>query len=309
MIIDFHTHASDLRLPEEMNREPVTLQKLIHRMDEEGIDKAVLMPVNVSPEICQAPLFFSPKSDILSQLEAASVYSERLILFGNLDPRMGCYGNLTEDQLENPPVTDFSPFLKRFKAMGCVGIGEIVANLPLDDPRVINMFRQCGEWDMPVLFHCTGPGQGVYGLYDEIGLPRLEKLLKSAADTIIIGHAPGFWSEISGNITPENKFIYPEGPVKKEGSLQRLLRSYPNLYADISAYSGYTAISRDRDYGVTFLKEFQDRVLFGTDVCFADEEGKMPHLSYLRNLLAEKLISRDIFNKITCDNALEILKL
>ncbi len=309
MIIDFHTHAADLRLPEEMNREPVTLKNLIHRMDEEGIDKAVLMPVNVSPEICQAPLFFSPKSDILSQLEAAADYSDRLILFGNLDPRMGCFGNLTEDQLENPPVTDFSPFLKRFKAMGCVGIGEIVANLPLDDPRVINLFRQCGEWDMPVLFHCTGPGQGVYGLYDEIGLPRLEKLLKSAADTIIIGHAPGFWSEISGNITPENKFIYPEGPVKKEGSLQRLLRSYPNLYADISAYSGYTAISRDRDYGVTFLKEFQDRVLFGTDVCFADEEGKMPHLSYLRNLLAEKLISRDIFNKITCDNALEILKL
>ncbi len=309
MIIDFHTHAADLRLPEEMNREPVTLKNLIHRMDEEGIDKAVLMPVNVSPEICQAPLFFSPKSDILSQLEAAADYSDRLILFGNLDPRMGCFGNLTEDQLENPPVTDFSPFLKRFKESGCVGIGEIVANLPLDDPRVINLFRQCGEWDMPVLFHCTGPGQGVYGLYDEIGLPRLEKLLNSAADTIIIGHAPGFWSEVSGNITPENKFLYPEGPVETEGSLQRLLRSYPNLYADISAYSGYTAISRDREYGINFLMEFQDRILFGTDVCFADEEGKMPHLSYLRNLFAEKLISRDIFNKITCDTALKILKI
>jgi len=309
MIIDFHTHAADLRLPDEMNREPVTLRNLIHRLDEEGIDKAVLMPVNVSPEICQAPLFFSPKSDILSQLEAAAGYSDRLILFGNLDPRMGCFGNLTEDQLENPPVTDFSPFLKRFKESGCVGIGEIVANLPLDDPRVINLFRQCGEWDMPVLFHCTGPGQGVYGLFDEVGLPRLEKLLNSAPDTIIIGHAPGFWSEISGNITPGNKFLYPEGPIDIEGSLQRLLRSYPNLFADISAYSGYTAISRDRDYGVAFLNEFQDRILFGTDVCFADEEGRMPHLSYLRNLLAEKLISREIFSKITCDNALKILNI
>ncbi|MCK5675284.1 MAG: amidohydrolase family protein [Spirochaetales bacterium] len=309
MIIDFHTHAVDLRLPDEMDRKPVTLKNLIKRMDEEGIDKAVLMPVNVSPEICQAPLFFSHKSDILSQLEAAASYSNRLILFGNLDPRMGCYGNLTADQILNPPVTDFSPFLKRFKELGCVGIGEIVANMPLDDHRVINMFQQCGEWDMPVLFHCTGPGQGVYGLFDDIGLPRLEKLLKSAPDTIIIGHAPGFWSEISGNINPGNKFVYPEGPIETEGSLQRLLRTYPNMYADISANSGLNAISRDREYGIKFLTEFQDRILFGTDVCFADKAGEMLHLSYLRNLLKEKLISHEIFTKITCDNALKILKL
>ncbi len=309
MIIDFHTHVADLRLPDKMDRKPVTFKDLIQRLDEEGIDKAVLMPVNVSPEICQAPLFFSPKSDIISQLKDASHYSDRLILFGNLDPRMGCYGNLTEDQLDNPPVTDFSPFLKRFKELGCVGIGEVTANLPLDDPRVINMFRQCGEWEMPVLFHCTGPGTGVYGLFDEVGLPRLERLLKEVPDTIIIGHAPGFWSEITDNITPQNKFIYPEGTIEKEGSLQRLLKTYPNLYADISANSGYNAISRDRKYGIKFLTEFQDKILFGTDVCFADEDGKMPHLSYLRSLLSEEKISRDIFNKITCDNALKILKL
>ncbi len=309
MIIDFHTHAADLRLPGEMNREPVTLEKLINRLDEENIDKAVLMPVNVSPEICQAPLFFSPGSDILSQLEAAAGFSDRLILFGNLDPRMGCYGNLTKKQILKPPTTDFTPFLQRFKELGCVGIGEIVANLPVDDFRVINLFQQCGEWDMPVLFHCTGPGEGVYGLYDEVGLPRLEKLLVNAPNTIVVGHAPGFWSEISGDITPENKFIYPQGSIINEGSLQRLLREYPNLYADISAISGFNAISRDREYGVRFLTEFQNRLLFGTDVCFADEEGKMPHLSFLKNLLSTKQISRSIFNKITCDNALTIMKL
>ena len=219
MIIDFHTHAADLRQPDEMDRKPVTLENLIRRLDEEEIDKAVLMPVNTSPEIMQAPLFFSRNSDILSQIEAASCFRDRIILFGNLDPRMGCYGNLEADQLDNPPVTDFSPYLKRFKELGCVGIGEVIAYMALDDPRVINMFRQCGEWDMPVLFHCTGPGQGVYGLYDDVGLPRLERLLQSAPDTIIVGHAPGFWSEISGNSTPVSKFVYPKDPVKKEGSV------------------------------------------------------------------------------------------
>ena len=309
MIIDFHAHVGDLRSPEEMEHIPISLEDLIERLDDEGIDKAVLLPVNVSPESCKAPGFFSTRSDIVSQLEAAARYSERLILFGNFDPRMGCLGNLEPDQVDNPPKTDFSVFLKRFKELGCVGIGEVTANLPLDDPRVINMFRQCGEWDMLVLFHCTGPGRGVYGLFDEVGLPRLERLLKEAPDTTIIGHAPGFWAEIAGNLKPEDKFIYPQGPIEKEGSLSKLLRSCSNLYADISANSGYNAISRDKSFGVNFLTEFQDRILFGTDVCFGGKEGRMPHLSYLCSLLADKLISNDIFNKITGDNALRILKL
>jgi len=309
MIIDFHAHVGDLRSPEEMEHSPITWKDLIDRLDDEGIDKAVLLPVNVSPESCKAPLFFSPRSDILSQLKTAARYSERLILFGNLDPRMGCLGNLEPHQVANPPETDFSLFLKRFRELGCVGIGEVTANLPLDDPRVINMFKQCGEWDMPVLFHCTGPGRGVYGLFDEVGLPRLERLLKETPDTTIIGHAPGFWAEIAGDLKPEDKFIYPEGPIEKKGSLPELLRSCPNLYADISANSGYNAISRDKSFGVKFLTEFQDRVLFGTDVCFGDKEGRMPHLSYLRSLLSDKLISREVFDKITGDNALKILKL
>ena len=309
MIIDSHTHVADLRFPDEIDREPVTFENLIQRMDEEGIDKAVVLPLNGSPEIIHAPLFFSKNSDILTLLEEAKRYTDRLILFGNLDPRMGCFGNLETDQLKNPHATDFSPFLKRFKELGCVGIGEVTAYLALDDPRVIHMFRQCGEWEMPVVFHCTGPGQGVYGLYDEVGLPRLEKLLTRAPDTVIIGHAPGFWSDISGDITPESKFLYPEGLIEKEGSLQRLLRKYKNLYADISGSSGFNAISRDKKYGIKFLNEFQDRILFGTDTVYGDEAGRRPHLKYLRDLLAGGYISRSVFNKITGGNTLKILNL
>jgi len=66
-----------------------------------------------------------------------------------------------------------------------VGIGEVTANLSLDDMRVVNMFKQCGEWQMPVLFHCTGPGRGVYGLYDEIGLPHLSYLWKLLGEKLI----------------------------------------------------------------------------------------------------------------------------
>lgn len=307
MIIDFHTHVGDLRRPEDTHRLPVTWEELIGRLDEEGIDKAVLLPLGVSPESLQGPQLLRRGEDLASQLEAAAAHRDRVIVFGNLDPRMGCAGNLTPETVEAPPDADYSWVLERLVQAGCVGIGELTANLALDDPRVVNLLRQCGEWQLPVLLHCTGPGRGVYGLYDEVGSPRLERLLRQAPRTTVIGHCPGFWAEISADISPANKFIYPTGPILREGSLQRLLRTYGNLYADMSANSGFNALSRDRDYGVRFLNEFQDRVLFGTDVCFGGPEGRMPHLGYLRDLLREGTISREVFDKLTGANALKVL--
>jgi len=90
--------------------------------------------------------------------------------------------------------------------------------------------------------------------------------------------------------------------------IPKLLRDFPNLYADISANSGYNALTRDPDYGIRFLNEFQDKLMFGTDVCFADEEGRMPHLNYLQERLASGDISQEVFDKITHRNALKVLK-
>jgi len=62
------------------------------------------------------------------------------------------------------------------------------------------------------------------------------------------------------------------------GRLFNLFRTYPNLYADLSAGSAFTALTRDfsqlesdpfsPDSGASsepFLLEFQDRLLFGRD--------------------------------------------
>jgi predicted TIM-barrel fold metal-dependent hydrolase len=309
LIIDFHTHVGDFRTPDRMDRIPVSWEALLRRLDREDIEKAVVLPLGASPESTQTPFLFAPNPDIVSQLEAASRYGERVILFGNVDPRMGCLGNLDAEQLENAPETDFSWILERFRELDCVGIGEVTANIPVDDPRVINLCRQCGRYGLPVLFHMTGVGRGAYGLTDEVGSPRLERLLQTVPGTTIIGHAPGFWAEISGDLAPQDKFIYPTGAVKPGGSLVQLLHSYPNLYADLSARSGLNAISRDRDYGIRFMNEFQDRILFGTDVCFADPEGDIPTLKYLRELRSAGTISGEVFEKITGTNALKVLTL
>ncbi len=298
MIIDVHAHIGDLRSPKNLHRKPVTLESLIARLDEEGIDLAVVLPWPPCPEAVEFPSLFSPYPDIVSQIKATLKYPRRLIPFGNIDPRWG----------GNSARTDFSWLLERFIEMGCVGIGEVSANMLFDDPRVINLFKQCGEWDLPVTIESTGPGEGHYGFIDDVGSPHLENLLKKVPDTIIIGHGPGFWADIGEGITVEEKSGYPKGPIHKEGAVPRLLRTYHNLYADISAFSGYNALTRDKEFGINFLNEFEDRLLFGTDVCFGDPEGRSLHLKYLKKLLEEGKITKKTFEKITSRNALKVMK-
>lgn len=310
MIIDFHTHVADLRPPGQVDLQPVGWDDLLRRLDQEGIDRAVFLPLGASPESVQGPFLFASHPDVASQLREALRRRDRVIPFGNLDPRMGCLGNLEPSQVADRPPPDFSWVLDHFVELGCAGIGEVTAAVAMDDPRLVVLCRQCGERGLPVLAHCTGTGPGVYGLQDEAGSPRLENLLRQIPHTLFIGHATGFWAEISAEAhrAPGNRFLYPAGPVEAEGSLPRLLRTYPNLYADLSARSGLNAISRDRAYGARFLEEFQDRLLFGTDVCFAGPQWAIPTLAYLRELLAEALISREAFAKITGGNALRVLR-
>lgn len=298
VIIDAHTHIGDLRSPANRHRQPVTMEALIARLDDEGIDKAVLLPWPASPEGLQFPGLFQREPDILSQIRAGHSYPARIILFGNVDPRWG----------NNNATTDYSWLFLQFVEMDCVGIGEIGANLLYDDPRVVNLFQQCGEWDFPVTVHATGVGEGQYGLIDEPGSPHLLNLLQQAPHTVIVEHGPGFWAQISADVNEKDMLGYPKGPVAQEGMVQKLLRDFPNLYADISANSGYNALTRDPDYGIRFLNEFQDKLLFGTDVCFADDEGRMPHLKFLNNRLQDGSISQEVYDKITYKNALQVLR-
>ncbi len=83
--------------------------------------------------------------------------------------------------------------------------------------------------------------------------------------------------------------------------IPKLFRRYKNLLGDLSAYSGFNAISRDPDYGAAFLNEFQDRLFFGTDICPPDTPVWL--VDYLKNLVEEGKISQTVFNKIAFENA------
>lgn len=301
MIIDFHTHIGDLRMDINDPYDAITWDDLIARLDEEGIDMAVFLPVyNTSPEDTPPGIaVLDDRMSVRDQVIDAGRYPDRIIPFGNMDPRW----------MRNDPSSDFSPILDWFIDHGCKGIGEVTANLPFDDPRVINMFQQIGAKGLLVTIESSGMKAGPYGLQDDPGMPRLERLLQEASETKIIGHGPGFWSEMAAGITPEQRWSYPDGPIQEEGATWRLLRTYPNLVADLSANSGFNAITRDREAGIRFLNEFQDKLLFGTDTCFKSKASRMPQLNYLKQLLSEGHISQLAFDKIVGLNGQKLLGL
>lgn len=288
-MIDVHTH---LGYRSSKDKPVLYEDELLRYMDQLGIEKAVLLPLGASPE-CSFFWFGNEKV-----IEVSRRYPDRFIPFCNLDPRNGT----------NSPDYDFSWMLQEYKEAGCKGVGEMTANLYIDDPLCMNLLRHCGKAGLPVIFHCAAAVRhGLYGLADDIGLPRLERVLRELPETVIIGHAMSFWSEISSEVDPKTRGGYPKGPVKSPGRLCELLRRYQNLYGDLSAGSGFNAISRDAEFGYWFLEEFQDKLLFGTDICHVNQ--KVEIVPYLTKALAEGKISETAYRKITVENARRVLNL
>ena len=183
--------------------------------------------------------------------------------------------------------------------------GEWSYRTVLDDPRSIEVFRAAGELGLPVVLHIDTPylpdGAG-RRVYQEVWyggeIAALERALQACPATTFIGHAPGFWRHISGDADGDSK-TYPDGPVQPGGKLIELLDSCPNLWADLSAGSGLTAMRRDVDHAREFIARYQDRLLYGRDA--AGNE--------LRVFLDELDLSEGIQRKLYSDNALGLVPL
>lgn len=196
--------------------------------------------------------------------------------------------------------------LKKYKEMGARGVGEFGTLQRFDDPVMDHMFSCCEELDLPLLFHMSPNGIN-YGVIDEAGLPLLEKALQRHPKMAFIGHSQPFWFEIStypDDLTPEERNVYPKGKVIP-GRVPYLLENYPNLYADLSADSGGNALIRDEEYALEFLDKFQDKLMFGTDICNTD--FIYPLSSYLDSLLHQLKISEEIYTKVCHTNACKLL--
>jgi predicted TIM-barrel fold metal-dependent hydrolase len=139
-------------------------------------------------------------------------------------------------------VAEAVAILEKEKAAGAIGMGEHYGRgLMFDDPKNLLLFEACEKVGLPVHFHIDNNKN-----MDEKGLPRLERVLKMYPKCKLIAHAQ-FWLHLP------------------DGTCDRLLQTYPNLYAEPSGLRMAAVLNRDRKYTREFLIRNADKILFGTD--------------------------------------------
>ncbi|MFB3923353.1 MAG: amidohydrolase family protein [Terriglobia bacterium] len=268
--------------------------RMVENMNAAGIERAWLLSWEL-PESEMDPTYYSttnptgvsiPFRDVI---DVAERYPGRFIPGTTVDPHDPHAHQKLKAAVEIFRVRVFGEFKRRMR---------------YDDPDAIRLFHYCGELGLPVVFHLdpTFPRQGVpndWQWWYGGGLEVMEAPLRLCPQTQFLGHAPGFWREISGDADQE-PLAYPEGkPIVGRGRLLDYLDKYPNLNCDLSAGSGHTALSRDLSFTQKFLIEYQDRVFFGRDL-FTNQ---------LYDLLISLNLPSAVLAKILAGNALRLVPL
>ena len=155
---------------------------------------------------------------------------------------------------------------------GAQGFGEMKFHVAADGPELRRMYALAAELRVPILIHFQEvdhtPNEGTWST----GYAKtFAAVLKEYPKTTFIGHADAFWANVSGDY--HNEAVYPTGPVKRGGVTDRWLSDFPNLFGDMSAVSGSTAMARDPAFTEDFLKRHQDKLIFGSDCSCADGHG------------------------------------
>ena len=281
--IDMHIHVA----PEAVYKNEKLLvsdpESMLRHMDGLGIEKAVLMSHG------EAPSYLGSNT---ANRNICARYPDRFLWMCN--PEL-CHPDGVYDTLA------------QCKEQGAVGIGELMQNVPLDDPFLQAVFAAAQKLSMPVTFHMSPEVGWNYGVVDGPGLPLLEKTLQAFPDVKFLGHSQPFWIEISGDAPtdPKGRNGWGKGPVTPGGALVRLFETCPNLCGDLSANSGGRAIMRDEEFGIRFLETFADRLYFATDMLNAQQT--LPLAQWMEEKLAEGKLRQSTCENIFYRNAQKML--
>ena len=291
--IDMHVHAHFAGGPERLRGGTwPTPEEVRAGYDRLGIERGVEMS-RIVPERMHDPI---------TSRDAERIFREYPETFGwwfcALDPRMA-----TNSESDN-----LSYYIDFYKERGCRGVGEMQANIYIDDPRMMNLLSHCEKTNMPITIHFGKLGEGC-GIADDIGLPRLDRVLTEFPRLKILGHAMTFWSEISADVSEETRNRYPTGKIEREGRVCELMRRHEGLLCDISARSGLNAFLRDKEFAYKFIEEFHERIFFATDisspVTLNGIAGEM--CAFLDEGYESGNISFTAYNNICRENALRLL--
>ena len=282
MLIDAHNHP---------NWHGHDADRILANMEVHGIDQMWLFTWEVPATD------YNPSNHAVLPPGGTGIPLEDVLSVGRAAPDRFVLGYMPD--VKRPDAID------RLKAAvevhGIRVASELKQRVLFDDPDALAVYRFCGERKLPITIHLDYPIAAGYryprpNWWYGGSLDSFERAVAACPETIFIGHAPGFWAHISGDDRALTE-SYPKGPVLPGGRVPRLLDTYPNLYADLSAGSGLTAISRDPAFGKEFLIRYQDRLLFARDYF----DGRL--MAFLKSLDLEPAV----YDKIACRNAQRLL--
>lgn len=309
-VIDAHSHPYAGTVEE--------VEQWIINMDSVNIEKTVIL-TNATYE----------RFDSLMQVYGA--YPERFEVWCGID-----VSNFKDSDYTERAIRE----LERCHEMGGMGIGELsdkgwgvrsgsesgvmYGDLPhFDDPALQPVLQRAGELGMPVNIHVADP-IWMYEPMDETndGLMTSWRWRLDDRDDIK-NHAEMI--QVLENAVRDNPgtiflVVHYANLTYDLEQLGRLLDTYPNLYADISAR--FSEVANIPRYMKSFFETHQDRLLYGTDLGFSrgmyrttfrvletEDEHFYDHNVFPRPWSLNGLgLSDQILEKVYRKNALELFE-
>lgn len=212
-------------------------------------------------------------------------------------PREFVFGANEVSDVDNA-VQEIEKYLK----LGAVIIGEQKFGVECDSPAMQKLYDLAAAHNVPILMHWQVKSYNY-------GFDRFYKMLEKHPKTNFIGHAQTWWANIDREYQDDPKNLYPTGKVTPGGRTDRYLSDYANMYADLSAGSGYNALLRDPEHGRAFIERHQDKLLYGSDC--SDTIGHGPACSGSRQIAQVRSLSprKSIERKLLYENSKKLFRL
>lgn len=257
-ILDMHVHLS-----------PSAVPRLLRLMDRHGIARVV----NLSGG--------NPLSGLRDQLDAAALAPGKVIVFTTLAYEQAAYPDYGQRMARLLELAQQrgARGLKIAKVLG-LGLrnhrGEL---LRVDDPELDPVFARAGELGMPVAIHSGDPE--AFWLPVDARNPRRAELEAHPGWTLHGKAVPSFdelLRQMEARIArhPGTSFIAVHfgNAAERPQYVAELLRKYPNLFIDTAARIpelGRHPPAQLHD----FFVEFQDRILYGSDLGVGSEPAPL----------------------------------
>lgn len=280
-IIDIHQHT------DYMGR---TNEQLIAHQKAMGVTTTILLPAGT-------PAFgMSTHQGQSNGLQAKCSGNEACYNLAKQHPDSFLFG-----ANEVPDIRNATAEIKKYLKLGAPIIGESKFGVKCDSKEMQRIYKLAKKYKVPVLMHWQ------YTMYNH-DFENFYRMLEKYPKVNFIGHAQTWWANIDKEHKDQN-VLYPKGKVTDGGLTDQLLKTYPNLYADMSAGSGLNALLRDEEHASRFLERHQDKILFGSD-CL-DAEGHGPTCQGAQTIAAIRKLSptKAIERKVLYGNAKKLFKL